>query len=547
MALTLAEYAESKKLDIEVLKTRFGLTDGTYNSEPAVVIPYKDERGRIVATRYRTSMGGDGFRWQKGQHPTLYGLPQRGKSRRYIILVEGESDVHTLARYGILALGIPGANTWKPTWAKYMRDYERIGIVDEDEAGEQMIEKIKKDSRGLIDTGKLRRVRMPPPFKDPSDLHVHGAEGEFWNLFSAACVSAELISVDDDGDESDIVSASNIAPRRPEWVRRLHIPRGAATLIAGDPEAGKSKILADIAARISRGDLWPDATRAEQGHVVYVSGEGRDYDVTNHLAEANADMERVKVIRHRTLPDGRKRNFNFTKDLPWLGSKLASDTRAVIFDPLHAFTPGATETNSDVALREAVMTPLDDFAQRHRVAVICAHHLNKDETKSAGNRLLGSIAYRAAPRAVLVAAQWEDGRRFFGVLKLNDADRRSVHVQQYSIRDNPATEIGRVVWGERMPLTFTAEQILSPPKQKTQDEHADTDEVSPWLLSLFHAGPVSAAAIEKAVKTAGFRITEHALRAARHRLHLLAGREQREAGATWWKLPTQRFTWEPES
>src|SRR5829696_1540469 len=108
---TLGDYSKEKGLTEDFLRG-LGLRDVTYKEKPAVRISYPDEEGQEVAVRFRASLNGrEKFRWRTGDKPRLYGLGLLGEARKagYVVLVEGESDCHTLWFYEIPALGIPGA------------------------------------------------------------------------------------------------------------------------------------------------------------------------------------------------------------------------------------------------------------------------------------------------------------------------------------------------------------------------------------------------------------------------------------------------------
>jgi hypothetical protein len=114
---TLQAYAEAKALPAEFLG-RLGLGDITYSGSPAIRIPYFDHDGEETAVRIRLALQkhpdrDDRFRWRRGSKPTLYGLwriPQI-RDAGYVVLVEGESDCHTLWHHGIEVLGIPGSSS----------------------------------------------------------------------------------------------------------------------------------------------------------------------------------------------------------------------------------------------------------------------------------------------------------------------------------------------------------------------------------------------------------------------------------------------------
>src|SRR5829696_7963248 len=98
-----------------------GLRDVTYLEKPAVRIPYPVEEGQEAAVRFRVSLDGtEKFRWRSGNQPLPYGLRLLEETYRagYVVLVEGESDCHTLWFHEIPALGIPGASNWRDGWAQ---------------------------------------------------------------------------------------------------------------------------------------------------------------------------------------------------------------------------------------------------------------------------------------------------------------------------------------------------------------------------------------------------------------------------------------------
>jgi hypothetical protein len=92
-----------------------GLSDVGFTGRPAVRIPYFGPGGEELAVRFRIAHDGDCFRWKTGSKPLLYGLNRiaDARNKRYMVLVEGESDVHTLWHHGTPAIGLPGATNWR--------------------------------------------------------------------------------------------------------------------------------------------------------------------------------------------------------------------------------------------------------------------------------------------------------------------------------------------------------------------------------------------------------------------------------------------------
>lgn len=276
---TLAAYASAKKLPIEKLKT-FGLTDIGYNSVPAVRIPYRGIDGTDGPVRFRLALEkGDGadprFAWKKGSKPTPYGLERLDDAKRlkYIVLLEGESDCHTLwcQQFPIPALGIPGAASYRQEWSKYFEDIETIYVVVEpDRGGEAVLAWLAKSS--IRD-----RVRLVwfTDHKDVSELHVADPdqfntrwalalkESEPWSDYadrdaqdktstawlqcaSLACQPDILRDLDDSLDERGVVGERRASRLVYLAATSRCLDRPVSIVIKGPSAGGKSHIVQQV-------------------------------------------------------------------------------------------------------------------------------------------------------------------------------------------------------------------------------------------------------------------------------------------------------------
>lgn len=172
---TLENYAAYVGLPVEFLKS-LGLKEYRHLGEPAVSMPYLDENGEVLLTRSRVSLTGEPkVKTRKGDKHRLYGLWKLGEAREagYAWMDEGESDWQTLCFHGEPAVGIPGANGWKPEWAADLEGIDRLYFVVEDEAGEACWQKLAATPE-IRD--RLYRVELEGS-KDVSELHRQASDG----------------------------------------------------------------------------------------------------------------------------------------------------------------------------------------------------------------------------------------------------------------------------------------------------------------------------------------------------------------------------------
>ena len=182
--LTLEQYAEHKRLPVEFLRS-LGLVEVTYMDAPAVRIPYRDPAGAEIAVRFRiAATGKDKFRWRSGDKAMLYGLDRLQDGD--VLLVEGESDSHTLWAAGFNALGLPGASNWREDRdARLLEGAENIYIIIEPDAGGAAVKKWLSQS-SIRDRARLVNLGE---HKDPSALYL-ADPAQFKSRMRAAMTAA---------------------------------------------------------------------------------------------------------------------------------------------------------------------------------------------------------------------------------------------------------------------------------------------------------------------------------------------------------------------
>lgn len=140
-----------------VVKVRFGYVDqpepGHEQYRGMLAIPYlrrsqKDD-WTVAAIRFRCIAPGcehsdhGKYNTVAGDKPRLYNTVVISESQDRIAITEGEIDAITATLAGVPAVGVPGANLWKPHYKHAFEGFEKVFVLaDGDPAGLELMKKI---------------------------------------------------------------------------------------------------------------------------------------------------------------------------------------------------------------------------------------------------------------------------------------------------------------------------------------------------------------------------------------------------------------------
>lgn len=206
----------------------------------------------------------------------------------------------------------------------------------------------------------------------------------------------------DKNTELRLIKMSDVEPTKVEWLWYPYIPYGKVTIIQGDPGEGKTTLILNLAALLSKGEKLPESEeKSDPINIIYQTAEdGLSDTVKPRLIAANADDERITVI------DESKSELSLT-DERLEQAIIETKAKLVILDPLQAYIGANIDMHRANEIRP-VMKHLSEVAQRQQCAVVLIGHLNKAMGMKSSYRGLGSIDIPASARSVLLVGRIKD-------------------------------------------------------------------------------------------------------------------------------------------
>lgn len=187
------------------------------------------------------------------------------------------------------------------------------------------------------------------------------------------------------------------------WLWQPYIAIGKITLLQGDPGCGKSTMMMNLIAELSKGGSTPDgrALGIPQRIIYQCSEDGTKDTIKPRLVAAGADCRNIafideKVYSGLTLDDERIRDA-ITEWRP----------RLVVIDPIQSYI--GNDSDLQIAGRaRKLMRRIGMWASTYQCAVVLIGHFSKRESAKDLYRGLGSIDVVAAARSVLQVERSEE-------------------------------------------------------------------------------------------------------------------------------------------
>ena len=287
-----------------------------------------------------------------------------------------------------------------------------------------------------------------------------------------------------------------------KWLWYPFIPYGKLTIIQGDPGDGKTTLVLNIAAKLSKGEsLDSDMNVQEPVNVIYQTAEdGLADTVKPRLELAGADCEKILVI------DESDKSLSMADER--LEEALAkTGAKVLILDPIQAYLGGGMDMNRANEARD-MTKKLGALAEKYQCAILLIGHMNKASGNKAAYRGMGSIDFFAVARSVLLVGRIEGQKNTRAVVQIKNNLAAFGHSKAFEL-----TEEGFHWLGD---YEITADELLGgiTPKANKKErakqliyELAETNSVvkSEDIVNLAEEKGISKRTLENAKKELGIK------------------------------------------
>ncbi len=276
-----------------------------------------------------------------------------------------------------------------------------------------------------------------------------------------------------------LVNGADLTPEPVLWLWGYWLEVGKLHILAGAPGQGKTTIAIACMATVTIGGRWPDGTRCEAGNVLMWSGEDDPADtLLPRLIAAGADRTKCFFVQGTRL-DGELQPFDPARDMAALEqqARAIGGIKLLVVDPVVSAVAGDSHKNTEV---RRALQPLVDLASRLDAVVLGISHFSKGGAGTdPASRVVGSIAFTAVARVVLVAAKVksEDGddRRILARGKSNiGPDDGGFEYLIDQVEALPGIQASRIAWGKA--VEGSARELLTDPADNDTNDSSNTND-----------------------------------------------------------------------
>ena len=287
------------------------------------------------------------------------------------------------------------------------------------------------------------------------------------------------------------------------WLWYPFIPYGKVTIIQGDPGEGKTTLVLQIIARLTKGRSIIDKKELSPINVIYQTAEdGLADTIKPRLLSANADCSKVLVIDDRDTP-------LTMRDVRLEQAIVETNAKLVVLDPIQGFLGADVDMHRANEIRP-IMKHISELAEKYKCAIVLIGHMNKCSVGKSAYRGLGSIDFQAAARSVLIVGRIKDEPEIRVVCQTKSSLAPEAKAVAFRLNE----EIGFEWIGE---LDITADDLISGTVKGTKKQAA-----MDFLENLLEDGRMAQTEIIELARQKG--ISDKTLRNAKDELKIKSKR-----------------------
>lgn len=202
--------------------------------------------------------------------------------------------------------------------------------------------------------------------------------------------------------ELKLINMEDVEVKEVEWLWYPYIPYGKITILQSDPGTGKTTLMLQLAAWLSKGEALPLAEKESTPiNIIYQTAEdGLEDTIKPRLLKSGADCSKILVI-DESEGELSMNDERIEEAINKTGAKL------VILDPIQAYVGSNVDLNRANEIRP-VLKQLGVVAEKYNCAIVLIGHMNKSSNSKSTYRGLGSIDFQATARSVLIVGRLKD-------------------------------------------------------------------------------------------------------------------------------------------
>lgn len=328
------------------------------------------------------------------------------------------------------------------------------------------------------------------------------------------------------GQVVTVCRASEVPDFVDDWIWKGRVRSGHVTAIVGPRGAAKSLLVAEIAARLSNGEPWPDdpAAPSTMAETLIITGEDEvANEIKPRLRAAGADLTNIHLADFRQY-DGTPGRITINAINKLIDTLELGNLKLIVIDPFGNLVGQRKEHREEV---RTLLHQLKRLASALGLAIILVNATDAVGSAKTGRNDVDVVSFlHAGARAVWTVDEdpAQPGRYLWLCARNNLAGGRTGLAFRID-RDS-----GRIAW-ETEPVELRPDDVQPTHRRATKVACAGD-----WLRGYLHGGARTSLDVQRDAALAG--ISRGVLYDAKGRLGVLSAKTTDTADGPWdWSLP----------